>query len=246
MNRLRSAIAAIGLFGISAAADGEDLIEVVFSGQIAEVHDYGTLPGPYNSWSIGEPYEVRLILDTRNRGSSDDGLWKVYSMSILAQGRLHVVPASEDAWAHSARLPLSDMDRWQWEGWLAPSWWDDAVVMVGGADFPVGTMQGIETLDCAAFQQVYSSMLRSNAGVFRPDDETALGPFVLSACNIVPCDPRYCPADFNCDGGVDGGDVEAFFLAWQAGESSADVNHDGGVEGQDVEVFFLAWVEGGC
>ncbi len=55
-----------------------------------------------------------------------------------------------------------------------------------------------------------------------------------------------CPADFNADGGVDGSDVEAFFLAWAAAEPSADVNLDGGVDGQDVEAFFTAWARGGC
>lgn len=53
-----------------------------------------------------------------------------------------------------------------------------------------------------------------------------------------------CIADFNCDGGTDGTDVEAFFLAWQEGESTADVNLDGGVDGQDVETFFLRWSQG--
>jgi hypothetical protein len=55
-----------------------------------------------------------------------------------------------------------------------------------------------------------------------------------------------CPADFNADGGVDGGDVEAFFSAWEAGDSSADVNYDGGVDGGDIETFFQAWEAGGC
>ncbi|MBX3409710.1 MAG: beta-propeller fold lactonase family protein [Phycisphaeraceae bacterium] len=55
-----------------------------------------------------------------------------------------------------------------------------------------------------------------------------------------------CIADFNGDGGVDGQDVEAFFLAWEVGESAADVNQDGGVDGQDVEIFFLAWESGEC
>lgn len=56
----------------------------------------------------------------------------------------------------------------------------------------------------------------------------------------------YCPADFNEDGGVDGADVEAFFTAWQDGETTADVNFDGGVDGADVETFFIAWEAGGC
>jgi hypothetical protein len=52
-------------------------------------------------------------------------------------------------------------------------------------------------------------------------------------------------ADFNQDGGVDGGDIEAFFGAWEIGDFSADFNEDGGVDGADVEVFFAAW-ENGC
>jgi hypothetical protein len=66
----------------------------------------------------------------------------------------------------------------------------------------------------------------------------------LSACTPVAAPP--CPADFNQDGGVDGQDVEAFFLAWQDADPSADVNSDGGVDGGDAETFFVAWEAGGC
>ncbi|MBX3383335.1 MAG: hypothetical protein KF864_07480 [Phycisphaeraceae bacterium] len=55
-----------------------------------------------------------------------------------------------------------------------------------------------------------------------------------------------CVADYNQDGGVDGQDVEAFFLDWELGESAADVNEDGGVDGQDVEYFFTRWESGEC
>ncbi len=55
-----------------------------------------------------------------------------------------------------------------------------------------------------------------------------------------------CPADFNADGGVDGGDIEAFFNAWENGRPFADVNFDGGIDGGDVESFFAAWESGGC
>ena len=58
--------------------------------------------------------------------------------------------------------------------------------------------------------------------------------------------PAPCPADFNQDGGIDGGDVDAFFITWEAGENAADVNRDGGVDGSDIEVFFAAWEAGGC
>jgi hypothetical protein len=55
-----------------------------------------------------------------------------------------------------------------------------------------------------------------------------------------------CAADYNSDGGVDGGDVEAFFGGWENAEPCADVNQDGGVDGGDVEAFFLVWEAGGC
>ncbi len=58
--------------------------------------------------------------------------------------------------------------------------------------------------------------------------------------------PLPCPADFNQDGGIDGADVESFFIQWSAGDAPADVNGDGGVDGADVEYFFVRWSAGGC
>ena len=55
-----------------------------------------------------------------------------------------------------------------------------------------------------------------------------------------------CPADFNQDGGVDGADVSAYFIAWEQGANEADVNQDGGVDGSDIEFFFTVWEAGGC
>jgi hypothetical protein len=74
--------------------------------------------------------------------------------------------------------------------------------------------------------------------------EAALDDFEITGVRCV--DPTPCPADFNQDGGVDGADVQAFFLAWQAGDSIADTNQDGGVDGADVQAFFIPWQNGGC
>ncbi|MBL8999773.1 MAG: hypothetical protein JNK25_01395 [Phycisphaerae bacterium] len=63
--------------------------------------------------------------------------------------------------------------------------------------------------------------------------------------NVVLDLPPPIIADFNQDGGVDGADVQAFFAAWENGDSASDVNQDGGVDGADVETFFFAW-ENGC
>ncbi|MBS0195926.1 MAG: M23 family metallopeptidase [Planctomycetes bacterium] len=79
-------------------------------------------------------------------------------------------------------------------------------------------------------------------------------------CVVTPSDPRgatgpastisytfpSCPADFNHDGGVDGADVETFFLAWVDSLPQSDVNSDGGIDGADVESFFIRWTAGGC
>jgi len=54
-----------------------------------------------------------------------------------------------------------------------------------------------------------------------------------------------CLADANCDGGVDGGDVERFFTLWEASSVAADFNADGGIDRSDVEAFFILW-EAGC
>jgi hypothetical protein len=76
-------------------------------------------------------------------------------------------------------------------------------------------------------------------------EETGTGSFQYVDCYVGDPTPP-CPADFNQDGGVDGADVESFFLAWSAAEELADVNQDGGIDGADVEFFFVAWSAGGC
>ncbi|MBS0196230.1 MAG: hypothetical protein JSR77_05680 [Planctomycetes bacterium] len=58
--------------------------------------------------------------------------------------------------------------------------------------------------------------------------------------------PVLCYADFNQDGGIDGADVDVFFVAWENGDFSADVNLDGGIDGSDVDAFFAAWETGAC
>lgn len=51
-------------------------------------------------------------------------------------------------------------------------------------------------------------------------------------------------ADVNADGGIDGADVEAFFLSWAAGQALGDFNQDGGTDGADIEEFFFVWQRG--
>jgi hypothetical protein len=66
------------------------------------------------------------------------------------------------------------------------------------------------------------------------------------SASLTICACLACPADFNEDGGVDGADVDAFFVSWEDGQCDADVNADGGVDGDDIQRFFAAWEAGGC
>ncbi len=101
--------------------------------------------------------------------------------------------------------------------------------------------------DLAAFNVLTSTMRVRVTAIDNPNNSVAEAAFddvriVAWRCNAGPT----CYADFNNDGGVDGSDVESFYLAWQAGEPGADVNEDGGVDGTDVEAFFVQWAVGGC
>jgi len=55
-----------------------------------------------------------------------------------------------------------------------------------------------------------------------------------------------CESDFNFDGGIDGSDLDAFFIAWESGSQFADINNDGGVDGSDVQAFFDSWEAAAC
>ena len=98
----------------------------------------------------------------------------------------------------------------------------------------------------------YGSVATLNIADVAPGDSGEYQAVFTNACGSastvgVPiCVTIPCAADFNVDGGVDGMDIEPFFLTWQAGACAADVNQDGGVDGGDVETFFVTWQAGGC
>lgn len=62
------------------------------------------------------------------------------------------------------------------------------------------------------------------------------------ACGNCPI----CEADFDDNGGVDGGDLAAFFTAFEEGVLCADVDRNGGVDGGDLATFFQLFEDGGC
>jgi hypothetical protein len=55
-----------------------------------------------------------------------------------------------------------------------------------------------------------------------------------------------CPADYDDNGGVDGGDLASFFSDFEEGAGCADVDGNGGVDGGDLATFFALFENGGC
>ena len=60
--------------------------------------------------------------------------------------------------------------------------------------------------------------------------------------------PCPCRADFDGSGGTpDANDIDAFFVAWLSGDTSADADCSGGTpDATDIDAFFTQWLAGGC
>lgn len=76
-----------------------------------------------------------------------------------------------------------------------------------------------------------------------------VAPFVYYFWLANDCDPCICAglctvADYDGNGGIDGGDLAAFFTDFEAG--LADVDMNGGVDGGDIATFFCWFEQGGC
>ncbi len=74
----------------------------------------------------------------------------------------------------------------------------------------------------------------------------SLAVLVAVVASFAPAAFTLCHGNYNRDGGFDGGDIDAFFAAWEAGDPAADVNADGATDGGDIGVFFTAWEGGLC
>ncbi|MBL9000289.1 MAG: immunoglobulin domain-containing protein [Phycisphaerae bacterium] len=121
----------------------------------------------------------------------------------------------------------------------AYQWRRDGIALRNGPQPGGSTVSGATSADLR-----FDNLSESDAGTIDVIYFTASGPILSDAAQLSIGDP--CPADFNQDGGIDGGDVEAFFAAWEMGDAAADVNQDGGIDGGDVGTFFDAWEAGGC
>ena len=258
-----------GIPGTADAGEGDGQVDSLDApiGRLASMSELGTgLIGPSMSTptfdAAGNAYFVAAAALKRRTGPQNPFDFKVvavrgtydpatfcYSLEVLAEsGQVFAGRNSGRSWRLAA-LNLADADSIStasiWSGSAMQQAWNGEDT----STLPPGAPQHLGGLVLSA-RIVYDV---NQDGLF--NDPTAIGGdvnsvdeaynAVLYVGNVTPLAPP-CPADYNVDGGVDGADVEAFFVDWEAGSSAADVNLDGGVDGGDLEVFFNAWSNGGC
>jgi hypothetical protein len=123
-------------------------------------------------------------------------------------------------------------------------YWDDTLF-----DIPSGATRAEVRVLHQTTTKEYITFLRdanvtNNTGQIAYDQWVLHGKSTPTEMDFVSVDISTCLADINGDGGVDGSDVEAFYLLWATGQPPADLNFDGGVDGGDVEAFFTLWSAG--
>ena len=258
-----------GIPGTGDAGEGDGQVDAVDApiGRLASMSELGVgLVGPSMSTptfdAAGNAYFVAAAALKRRTGPQNPFDFKLvvvrglydpssfcYSLEVLAESGQVFAGRNSGRSYRLAALNLADADSIStaaiWSGSAMQQAWNGEDTSSLAPDAP----QHLGGLVLSA-RIVYDV---NEDGLF--NDPTAVGGdvnsvdeaynVVLYVGNVTPLAPP-CPADYNQDGGVDGGDVEAFFFDWESGSSNADVNFDGGVDGGDLEVFFNAWSNGGC
>ena len=150
--------------------------------------------------------------------------------------------------------------------WVAQGWPIEELRFLLTASMPLETPEDIqldgyrEKLDEIARERANVSAVRMDRltseaeltarGWYQtPDDHFHFKQVAFEAMALREIDAiasARCLPDVNQNGGIDGGDVEAFFGLWSLSDTLADFNEDGGIDGTDVEVFFIAWQAGEC
>lgn len=132
---------------------------------------------------------------------------------------------------------------------LEPPGTDELVNIVSFGEDALGEVYICDLSGGRIYKIVETTFSQPDCNINRVADacDIARGTSTDLNANAIPdeCEAP-CYADFNQDGGVDGADVEAFFINWSSGSPTADVNQSGGVDGTDVEIFFIAWSAGAC
>ena len=140
----------------------------------------------------------------------------------------------------------TDTLRWEVLNPQAPGGWQpltDGPVMIRGQQVADASGTGSRTLVLTSLTAGWPATASIPARAVRGVVSSGCGDGAEVVSNGVRV--SICLADFNCDGGVDGADIDEFFPLWEAGAPAADTNADGGIDGDDIGAFFASW-EAGC
>lgn len=244
--------------GVDAIPPLEGLSEAL----IASTNRDGSIVAGY-SYKNDDPSPPRAILWTQRGGTVDlaellerHGVdltgWVLRDATGMSQDNLAVVGYAEHdgrGVAYRAQLPCPFV--------VGP---DPApqVCTNGTAEFTVEAVgsgpvayqwrkDGVNLANSVHISGVRTGTLR--VAMATPASEGLYDCVVTGACgttNSAAAALVVCSGDFNCDGGIDGADLDSFFSAWEDGADAADVNRDGGVDGADVQEFFVRWEAGAC
>jgi hypothetical protein len=191
-----------------------------------------------------------LYVATNDAGEGND------HFILLARDANPLAPAM---WAKAGQVAdwdafLADENSNDYEGWFDATGATQAMTGANG-----GVLEG--TINLAQEFGTRPSSIRLAVALFGNADGGSLlnthqiAPSVNSDGNVDASEyvvvdlcalaGNCCIADFDHNGGVDGGDLAAFFTAFEIGDPSADVDSNGGVDGGDLAYFFTRF-EAGC
>ena len=146
-----------------------------------------------------------------------------------------------------------DAPNFQWQIETAPDVWED--LTFGTFNLPCGgelividpyaASMDITVLACPGGNQFRLRCQLTSGCRSASSDAATVTAYEEGNCGGGPTCPP-CAADYDGNGGVDGGDLGAFFADFEAGETCADVDQNGGVDGGDLGYFFQVFEAGGC
>ncbi|MBS0197677.1 MAG: hypothetical protein JSR77_13060 [Planctomycetes bacterium] len=221
--------------------------QIVFSGRITGLTP-GGLPPPWGGAHIGDPWRMTICYDPTTPNVCD----AVGVGCYPAIREVLVVAGSAVEGALGAPLgnitvisaPPHAADEYRFSFHL-PSGVDITLTLTDptGAALQDESLLACEQMpDISAWRTARFEIAGTLALGARAGDVRLQSCSPELQCGL--CPP--CTPDYNADGGIDGQDVEAFFIDWENGLRCADVNRDGGVDGSDVQRFFRLWENGSC
>ncbi len=147
---------------------------------------------------------------------------------------------------------FGDPPNYQWQIESAPDVWDDLTfgtynLSCGGQVIvidPYAEAMEMTVLACTGGSEFRVRCSITSGCRAAISDAVIVTAHEEGNCGGNPCPP--CAADYDQNGGVDGGDLAAFFTDFETGETCADVDQNGGVDGGDLGYFFQVFEAGGC